>query len=107
VRYEWKEGSDGRPNLGLIAQEVEAVIPEIVARGKDEAGMMSLNYIGLAPVLIKAIQEQQATIRDHQAAMERKDAEIAALKSQNANLDARVAGLEQMMARLLRHEERK
>jgi hypothetical protein len=104
VRYEWKGRSDGKVNLGLIAQEVEPVIPELVQKAKGEAGMMSLNYIGLVPVLVKAIQEQQASL-------ERKDAEIVALRSQNvalekhnAALDARLAALEQMIERLARTE---
>lgn len=103
VSYEWRDRSDGRQNLGLIGQEVEGVIPEIVARGKDEAGMMSLNYTGLVPVLIKAIHEQQAAIGEQQAAMQRKDAEIAVL---NAAIDARLVALEQMMEGLTKNESR-
>jgi hypothetical protein len=106
VSYQWKDRSDGKVNLGLIAQEVEPVIPELVEKAKNEAGMMSLNYIGLVPVLIKAIQEQQATvqvlqatIRGQQVAIERKDAEIA-------SLNARLSTLEQMMERLVRQEGR-
>jgi hypothetical protein len=54
----------------------------------------------------KTIQTQQITIKDHKNALERKDAEMAALKSQNSTLDARVAALEQMMERLLRQDNR-
>jgi hypothetical protein len=113
VQYEWKDRRDAKVNLGLIAQEVESVIPELVDKAKGEAGMMSLNYMGLVPVLIKAIQEQQATvqalqatIREQQAALERKDAEIAAVKSQNGALDARLTALEQIIERLVRQEGR-
>ena len=74
VSYQWREPADGKPNLGLIAQEVEQVIPEIVAHGTDEASMMGLNYTALVPVLIKAIQEQNAetvVLRARIAALEK------------------------------------
>ena len=43
------------------------MLPELVARGTDEAGLLSLNYTGLVPVLVKAMQEQQATIAELRA----------------------------------------
>ena len=48
---------------GLIAQEVESLLPELVSKsGKEE--YRSLNYIDLIPFLIKAIQEQQIKIEE-------------------------------------------
>ena len=41
--------------VGLIAQEVEKVVPEIVA--SDAEGLKRLSYEKLVPVLIKAVQE--------------------------------------------------
>jgi hypothetical protein len=90
VSWTWKDKADGQRHLGLIAQEVGGVVPELVLRGTDPAATLSLNYVGLVPVVIKAIQEQQASL-------ESKDAEITALKAANAALNARLAALEQMM----------
>lgn len=45
---------------GLIAQEVQSVIPEIVNTSDD--GTLSINYDGLIPVLIEALKEQQSQI---------------------------------------------
>ena len=56
VTYDFKQGSDDR--IGLIAQELEEVIPEVVSGNNIKA----VNYIDLIPVLIKAIQEQQIQI---------------------------------------------
>jgi hypothetical protein len=68
--------------LGLIAQDVKVIIPEIVSvaethkrEGNDTrqsdpnapGGMHSIRYGDLIPVLIKAIQEQQATINELKA----------------------------------------
>lgn len=45
---------------GLIAQEVEKILPDLVL--KTSEGEYSLNYVGLIPVLIEAIKEQQNQI---------------------------------------------
>jgi trimeric autotransporter adhesin len=47
---------------GLIAQEVQKVIPSLVIQ--SENGELSMNYIGLIPVLIEAMKEQQTQIND-------------------------------------------
>ncbi len=53
----------GRTQLGLIAQEVEPIIPElVVVRHEADGDILSLAYVEVIPVLIKAIQEQQARI---------------------------------------------
>jgi len=44
----------------LIAQDVQAVFPEAI--GEDPDGTLGLRYTDLIPVLVKAIQEQQALI---------------------------------------------
>lgn len=50
--------SDGSHQLGFIAQEVQPVLPELVANGN----YLALNYIGFIPVLTKAIQELDVKI---------------------------------------------
>lgn len=42
------------PQIGFIAQEVKEIVPEIVS-GED--GSMGINYGGLTPILVKAVQE--------------------------------------------------
>jgi len=48
--------------LGLIAQEVEKVFPEMV--NIDHNGLMSIDYTSLTPVMLEAIKEQQKMIDD-------------------------------------------
>lgn len=45
---------------GLVAQEVEKIIPHIVKQ--DENGIRSINYIDLIPYLIEALKEQNVEI---------------------------------------------
>ena len=47
--------------LGFIAQELETVFPELV-HYNEESGLKSVDYIGVIPVLVEAVKEQQAII---------------------------------------------
>lgn len=47
---------------GLIAQEVQSKFPYLVK--EYESGYLSVNYVGMIPLIIKSIQEQQAQIED-------------------------------------------
>lgn len=100
VSFQWKDRKDGQLNLGLIAQEVAEVIPEAVVKAKDEATTMGLNYSSLVPVLIKAVQEQQTTL-------ERKDAELKAVKAENDALNTRLAAIEQLLQQQLKEQAEK
>ena len=53
VRFDWK--STNQPSIGVIAQELEKVLPELVAT--NEEGLKSVNYDGIIGVLIQAIKE--------------------------------------------------
>jgi hypothetical protein len=49
--------------IGFIAQEMYAIIPEVVSKPENEASdLWSMSYEKLVPVLVKAIQEQQEII---------------------------------------------
>jgi hypothetical protein len=61
-----------RDQLGLIAQEVREIFPEIVSERED--GTLGIRYTELIPVLIKAVQEQQAEIDDLKARIEKLEA---------------------------------
>ncbi|MDC1493122.1 hypothetical protein N8376_07205, partial [Flavobacteriaceae bacterium] len=49
--------------IGLLAQEVMELFPELVVKSKDKQGTLSVNYQGLIPILLNAIKEQQAEIQ--------------------------------------------
>lgn len=62
VTFNWKAGPDSKTHIGLIAQEVEKVIPEVVSHGDNPSDPLGMSYTDFVPVLIKAIQTQQETI---------------------------------------------
>jgi hypothetical protein len=61
VSFNWKE--NGKESIGLIAQDVEKVYPELV-KTSSYTGLKSLEYGNLVAPLIEAIKEQQKKIDD-------------------------------------------
>ena len=53
---------DTTTNFGFIAQELREIYPNLVF--EDEEGYLSVNYIGLIPVLLEAIKELKSEIND-------------------------------------------
>ena len=53
--------------IGLLAQEVQAAFPELVKTANNSEGTLSVNYQGMIPVLLNAIKEQQAQIKELKA----------------------------------------
>jgi hypothetical protein len=61
--YNWKDATkDNEPQIGLLAQEVQKIYPQLVKQ--NAVGELSVNYIGLVPVLIESIKEQQRQIEE-------------------------------------------
>ncbi len=95
VHYEWdtkhhpyKMGLDDKPEIGLIAQDVKDVVPEVVEKGSD--GYFVLDYSKLVALVIESIKEIWHKITDNTE-------EIEVLKQQNATLEQRLEALEQRM----------
>jgi hypothetical protein len=59
VGFRWKDSKEEA--IGVIAQDIEEVIPELV---KISNGTKTVNYNGLVGVLIEAIKEQQRQIEE-------------------------------------------
>jgi hypothetical protein len=66
VTFDWKEETQEskivglKEDIGLIAQEVQEVFPELVREGSD--GCLAIRERGLTAILIQAIKEQQKQI---------------------------------------------
>jgi hypothetical protein len=53
---------DDNNHLGLIAQDVEKILPQVVSTGSDELQTKTIAYSDIVPVLIEAIKELSAEI---------------------------------------------
>ena len=71
VSYTWNSGKRKNTNdIGLIAQEVEKILPEVITEKKmplmegvdPHIDYKTVNYEKIIPVLIEAIKEQQKQI---------------------------------------------
>ena len=77
--YNWNNTNSRRANenvpreektryVGVSAQAVQAVLPEVVDEGED--GYLGVSYSKLVPLLIEAIKEQQTIIDDLKSRIE-------------------------------------
>ena len=78
VRFDWKDS--GQPAVGLIAEEVENVVPEVVTRA-DNGAAAGVSYASLVGVLVEAVKEQQAKIDTQQATIAAQQSEMQATKA--------------------------
>jgi hypothetical protein len=100
VSYDWKSeeyparGFGKSRQIGLIAQDVETVIPEIIHT--DGKGYKSLTYDKLVPVLIEAIKEQQKVIDEKSHMLDAQQATIKMLVDKLEKLDKLEAKLNKL-----------
>ena len=90
VTYNWK--TDEFPEMGLnediqhglIAQELEKIIPELVLT--DSEGFKSIEYTHLVPVLIEALKEQQNIIDSQKGQISEQASDISDLKVESKQM---------------------
>ena len=78
ISFNWKDS--GKESLGLIAQDVEKVFPEIV-NTEEETGLKSIEYAKLVAPLIEAVKEQQKMIDEQREIIDKQGEEIKALQA--------------------------
>ena len=77
----YKTDEEGIRRSFLIAQDVQAVLPEAVSASDDEQGTLNLRYSEVIPLLTAAIQEQQALITAQSATIQSLTARLTALEN--------------------------
>jgi hypothetical protein len=65
VSYERK--ADGKHEIGVVAEEVDQVVPELVARDPETKEVQGVDYSRLSALLIEAVKTQQAEIQELKA----------------------------------------
>lgn len=84
VRFDWKES--GVHDIGLIAEEVGRVVPEIVDYEDNGTDAKSLAYDRLVALLVEALKEQDARI-----------AELEQEVAKHNRLERRIEAIEQLI----------
>ncbi len=110
--YWFKSAPDApQRSLGLIAQDVQKLFPEVVSGTEADDDFLSLSYSSLVPVLVKAVQElksaqdtqAQTSVREKEELTQRvvaAEKKVAELETQAQARDKAVAAL------LVRDKER-
>ena len=65
--------------VGFSAQELQKVLPQLVVTGSN--GLLAVNYIGVIPVLVESIKEQQAIIDAQKVTIDALQKDILAIKA--------------------------
>jgi hypothetical protein len=76
--YTMKKDENKKQKIGLLAQDIEKVFPELVS---ESNGVKSVNYQGLVPVLINALKEQDSKMNEQEVKLNKQQAEIDELKA--------------------------
>jgi len=76
VTFTWK--ADGKTGIGFIAQEVQAIIPELVSKNSD--GSIGIYSVEMIPYMVKAMQEQQNIINNMNQLIEKQQEQIDELR---------------------------
>ena len=74
---------DGSERYGFLAQNVREVFPELVHT--DKSGYMSVDYIGLIPILVQSIKELRAELAEVKG--EKHEAEAPMMLAQQSGLN--------------------
>jgi hypothetical protein len=61
VSFTWADNPEFGTRIGMIAQEVEPVLPELVFTNETD-GYMGVNYAEMSAVLVEAVKQQQVMI---------------------------------------------
>jgi len=91
VRYRYKDDNalgihDPQEHVGLVAQEVQRVIPEAVT--ENSQGYLLVNNDPILWAMLNAIKHQQGQIQEQQEQIRAQQAEIARLSSQVSTIQA-------------------
>jgi hypothetical protein len=78
VSFNWK--ADGKHDIGLIAEEVGEVVPEVVTYDENGKDAIAVDNSGLVQVLVEGVKEQQQLLEEKDAQITSLEARIAALE---------------------------
>jgi len=78
VYFTWDKEHGGSHGMGMIAEEVNKVVPEVVVMDKDAPGFaVGMDYGHLTPILIEGVKALHKLIRQHDAKIDTLQKQIA------------------------------
>ncbi|MDQ7013528.1 MAG: tail fiber domain-containing protein [Planctomycetota bacterium] len=105
VYYDWDKEHGGHHDLGMIAEEVGEVLPEIVQYEENGIDAIGMDYSKMTPLLVEAVNALRAEKDAEIAALAAdRDAIIASQALQIEALERRLAALEHVLRQQVRDE---
>lgn len=108
VYFDWDAENGGHHDVGLIAEEVGRVLPEIVTYEENGIDALGMDYSKLTPLLVEAVKAMRAeNFSAIKVLRAEKNSDIASLKAvndalrvENKDLHTRLNSLEQLVLKL-------
>ena len=103
VSYDWNRaafpdrGFSPRPQIGVIAQEVEKVLPELVST--DAQGFKSVNYTGFIPVLIEGLKQQDTRLDAQDARLVVAEQTLAMVEERLFQAEAQIIQIDERLGK--------
>ncbi len=98
VYFNWDAEHGGEHDVGMIAEEVGEVLPEIVVYEENGIDASGMDYGQLTPLLVEAVKALKIEVNELQKQHAEKDGVIDTLKQQNDKLEGRLAAMESSIA---------
>ena len=73
--YDFKWKTDESRSYGVMAHELQEVLPDAVSGEKDAEEMQGVDYSKIVPLLVKSIQEQQVMLKELTAKVDKLEQE--------------------------------
>ena len=93
VRFVWDAEHGGREDVGMIAEEVGAVLPEIVQYEENGVDAMGMDYSKLTPLLVEAVKALHAENEALREKLDLKDKEFFQFKARLERLEGKRNGI--------------
>jgi hypothetical protein len=100
VYFTWDEEHGGEHDVGMIAEEVGEVLPEIVSYEPDGQYTSGMDYSRLTPLLVEAVK----ALNRKTAELEDKLSKLESLRKENTDLHDRIKTLEALVDQLVREK---
>jgi hypothetical protein len=100
VYFTWDEEHGGEHDVGMIAEEVGEVLPEIVSYEPDGKYTSGMDYSRLTPLLVEAVK----ALNRKNAELEDKLSKLESLRKENTDLHDRIKTLEALVGQLAREK---
>lgn len=105
VSYHWRRKKFARlhfpkgKQIGLIAQSVEKVFPQVVKT--DKSGYKSISYGSLVSVSVEAIKEQQKIIQKQSQRINKQEQKLARQREMIRSLTQKLAGIQKLQRQMV------